>query len=127
MAKRLLLVVFVVIMSFLPTNSTSALTMTQLYNNAANNVFFYVDNENNCSESELSDYTATATGDQITWIGDSYSEGAKNIINDKYPGVDLHAKVSKFFSKDNSDNPSGLKIAKELADNNSLRKFVVFM
>lgn len=126
MRKKLFLVFLMVLSVFLPAGSTSALTTTELYNNAANNIFFYVKNDDACNPSTLAEYVATVTGDQITWIGDAYSVYAREVINMKYPGVSIFAEKGRNFSE-TGGTESGIEVAKRLADNNALRKFVVFM
>ena len=111
---------------------------------AQNDIYFYDPYE--CLDPD--GYTSKPTGDQITWIGDSYSVGAESKIEAKLPGVDLdgvgsprNIQGSKRFGYDitgtsadsnyknhniSSDNPSGLTILKNLSDKNKLRKYVVF-
>ncbi len=107
--------------------SVFAIDDTTLKFNALNNIIFYAagnnDSNRQCSPS------GTPSGNQITWIGDSYTVGAQSIIENKLPGVDIHAKVSKFVSADkpeNSGGESGLTILKNLVDSNSLRNYLVF-
>ena len=126
MRKKLFLVFLIVVSVFLPVGSTSALTTTELYNNAANNIFFYVKGDDACNPSTLAEYVATITGDQITWIGDYYSVLARGIIETRYPGVSIFAERGRNFSKTGGIE-SGIDVAKRLAENNALRKNVVFM
>ena len=74
----------------------------------------------------------TISGDDITWIGDSYSEGAKSKISDAFPGVDIYAECGKHFITD-ANGPStckggegGLTILKNLKSSNKLRSILVF-
>jgi N-acetylmuramoyl-L-alanine amidase len=80
-------------------------------------------------------------GNQITWIGDSISNGARPVIEKEFSGVsiaDYEALVknkgqqvqgSKLVSKDNDKDAggsSGLTIAKKLSREGKLRDVVVF-
>ena len=68
-------------------------------------------------------------GSDVTWIGDSISEMSKDVIKQKIPQVDLHAKVSKHFWMDASDSAggdSGLTILEGLSKNNQVRKVLIF-
>ena len=79
-----------------------------------------------------------STKDGITWIGDSYSVGAnaKGLISKNFSDVDLgsgspdtstsNIQVSKFVSKNDSSNPSCLKILENTIDSNNLRSNLVF-
>lgn len=126
MRKKLVFVLLMVVAGFLPTSMTSALTTTELYNNAANNIFFYVKGDDACNPSTLAEYVATVTGDQITWIGDAYSVFARLIIETKYPGVSIFAENGRNFSVAGGTE-SGIDVAKRLAGGGALRKYVVFM
>lgn len=69
------------------------------------------------------------TGDKVTVIGDSISEGAKSEFEKQLSGVDVHAKVSKHFATDAADaqgGPGGLKILTQLKTASELREIVVF-
>lgn len=130
------------------TNSTKfvfALSNQSLDVFSQNNILFY-DPEYGCQADGM--YTSKPSGDQITWIGDSYSVGAESKIEAKLPGVDLggvglprNIQSGKRFGYDisggtaftdytnhrlDSDNPSGLTILDNLAKNNKLRKYIVF-
>ena len=65
-------------------------------------------------------------GSNITIIGDSITEGAKSAILQLLPNADIHAQVSKSFSRSTSSNPSGMSIAQSLKTSNSLRPQVIF-
>jgi hypothetical protein len=83
-------------------------------------------------------------GDKITWIGDSYSVGAQNIIKEKFSGLDTggdfdsdhsYARGCKFVSADdktcnpNSDgtyNENGLSILEKIIKEDKLRPYPVF-
>lgn len=100
---------------------------------------YYDPEENDCTVSR-------PTGNDVTWIGDSYSVGAEyqdKLITKKLPGVDLgkyddtanppadaYIKGSKFFSdgKDSgdSDNPTGLALLEKITAKNELRPYLVF-
>ncbi len=87
---------------------------------AQNNILFY--DPSNCESPQ------PISGNQITWIGDSYSVGAQSIIEKTFPGIELgtNIKSSKHFATDINDNPSGLTILQEIADKNNLKQYIVF-
>ena len=77
------------------------------------------------------------SGEDITWIGDSYSVGAHSIIEEKFPGISFGSGIENANSyiqsnKGVSDrygggdaNPPALTILKKLADNNELKPYLV--
>ena len=71
---------------------------------------------------------AASDGSDVTWIGDSITDMAKNEILNKMPKADVHAQVSKSWSHDYSggSNKSGLDILKDLVSQNQLRDNLVF-
>ena len=97
---------------------------------AANNIMFY--DPDACGPEDCSQMAAGAysgDGSDVTWIGDSISEMSKDVIKQKIPQVDLHAKVSKHFWMDASDSAggdSGLTILEGLSKNNQVRKVLIF-
>ena len=75
------------------------------------------------------------TGDQITWIGDSYSVGAKSKIEEKLPGISFGGSVddanstiqgSKSIDSTSTSNPGGLQILQKIKDAGELKPIVVF-
>ncbi|MBO7718475.1 C39 family peptidase [Candidatus Saccharibacteria bacterium] len=88
---------------------------------------------------------ATVSGNEITWIGDSYSVGALEKIQTKFPGVDLgdknpgngnspysYIQVGKHLDwlsyDDNTDTrggKSGIDILISIIDKNALRPYLV--
>ena len=82
--------------------------------------------------------SSNTTKSGITWIGDSYSVGAnaKGLISKNFSDVDLgsgspdtstsNIQVSKFVSKNDSSNPSCLKILENTINSNNLRSNLVF-
>lgn len=79
-------------------------------------------------------------GNQVTWIGDSLSVSAKAKIDSRLSGADLYAQNGKELgipsdeteaqdpkvaAEDQTDNPTGISILKWLADEESLRDYVV--
>lgn len=75
--------------------------------------------------------TMSSDGSNVTWIGDSISEMSRDEILRKMPQADVHAAVSKSWTRDNGDctncgGKSGLTILKELADSGELRDNLVF-
>ena len=115
---------YLCILLAIPTPVFAKIDSKTLDNFSANNIMFY-------DPSECDDHggtktcTAKPSGSDITWIGDSYTEGAKSEIEAKLSGVDITAQTDKVFGDGTDDNPGGLKILKELADDNKVRKYVV--
>ena len=121
----------------------AARSREEITKNAENGIIFY-DSEGGLFDCNTVNFTSKPGGDQITWIGDSYSVDARGKIQDKLPGVDfgnmpsnVQAGKSFAFDIDGGDrlfdwgnidvtNPAGLTIAKNLKENGSLREFVVF-
>lgn len=81
---------------------------------------------------------STVSGDQITWIGDSYSVQADNkgLLSENFSGLDIgpgsnntstsYIQGSKFVSSGSSSNPSCLSILQDIIDSGSLRPYLVF-
>ncbi len=65
------------------------------------------------------------SGSDVTIIGDSITNGARNALETKLSGIDIHAQDGKQFYGSNSSNPTGEEIVNDLASSNSLRKHVV--
>ncbi len=90
-----------------------------------NGIYYY--DPSGCDPSDVPSATSSKpSGDQITWIGDSYSVGAQGIIQSKLTGVDITAQSSKHFQLDVEGNESGMTILKQKKDSDDLRKYVVF-
>ena|GEM_PF-2151397 len=125
----------------------SALTEAEREMFAQNDIIFY-DPEGSTNDCSSFNYTSKPTGDQITWIGDSYSVGARSKIETKIPGVDFGSSPSNIFGSKsffsdidgdaqsshrlgtngdiNTYNPAGLTILNHLKTNGALREYVVF-
>ena len=82
-------------------------------------------------------------GQNMTWIGDSYTYGAafaygQNLVTKAFPGADVYGQVSRGFFQDGANGAakstsgtnyvgkSGMSIVKDLKSKNKLRKVVVF-
>ena len=91
------------------------------------------------SASTSSSTSSTAvTGDDVTWIGDSYSVQADNkgLLSEYFSGLDIglganntassYVQGSKFVSSGNSSNPSCLSILEKVIGNGELRPYLVF-
>lgn len=77
-----------------------------------NGIYYY--DPSGCDPSDVPSATSSKpSGDQITWIGDSYSVGAQGMIQSKLTGVDLTAQSSKHFQLDVEGNESGMTILKQ--------------
>ncbi|MCL1839767.1 phage tail tip lysozyme [Candidatus Saccharibacteria bacterium] len=67
-------------------------------------------------------------GSNVTIIGDSITNGyyTRNAITKLLPKADIHAQDSKSFANGSDANPSGVTIAQELQNTNTLRNIVIF-
>lgn len=77
------------------------------------------------------------SGSDITWIGDSYSVGARSIIEEKFPGISFGGSVenansyiqsNKFVDTDNVGgvaNPSALTVLQRIVDAGELKPYLV--
>lgn len=142
-SKFLSFFLFLCLSIFCTTQHASASTAvlantTPVYNNFSeipagkenlyfnNNIMFYEWCPDGGDGSDL--VCNTASGSQITWIGDSYSERSENktAVEEKYPGIYYNGKSGrKFKSDDSTFGASGLNILKNEVKN-SLRDFLVF-
>ena len=68
------------------------------------------------------------TGDQITWIGDSYTIIGYSSIMKYFQGADIYAQTGKAADYDYyyGSNPSGIDILASLANNGRVRPYLVF-
>lgn len=107
------------------TQNSSALDDATLDIFAENNIMFYDPDEQKMPDCN-STLGSKPSGNQITWIGDSYTEDAKSKIEAKLSGVDIYYQSSKHFGKDVEGNKSGLSILRELDSNGALRDYTVF-
>ncbi|MDR3298085.1 MAG: phage tail-type lysozyme domain-containing protein [Candidatus Nomurabacteria bacterium] len=138
-------VILFTLLSLVVSIPVSALSGSRLDMFAENNILFY-DPEGDLDDCSTVNFATKPGGDQITWIGDSYSVGARTKIETKFLGVDLGTSSStpnimsnKSFAYDidgttrlathgniGVSNPSGLTILNQLKDSGSLRRYVVF-
>ena len=80
------------------------------------------------------------TGEDITWIGDSYSTGAQSIIEREFPGISFggsvnddnsyiqdckHVDLDTTCQANPSLNPSGLKVLQKIIDSGNLKPYLV--
>lgn len=86
----------------------------------------YLSGASGSSSSSSSSTTQTTDGSDVTIIGDSITVMSETEIKQKLPQADIHAQVSKQFYNGTSDNPAGITILKELADNKTLRNIVIY-
>ncbi len=70
--------------------------------------------------------STTTSGAQVTIIGDSITERSRAQLEQKLPGIDIHAQVSKQFYTGTSENPGGITILRDLVNNGSLRQTLVY-
>ncbi len=138
------------VFSFLTTISLSSDVFANSYIIPEESVRMHTNNDvqmhNECEGSgddEGSSSGGTCTmpsGDQITWIGDSYSVGAQSIIEEEFSGITFGGSVNddgsyiqscKFVATDtqcnaNPTNPSGIKVLKKIIDEGDLKPYLVF-
>ena len=116
------------VLSFIPP-AASALSEATREKFAQNNIVFY-DPEGEEGKSHCVTLgSSLPVGENITWIGDSYTVGAQSIIEEKFVGVDIHAQASKHFSMDAGESAggeSGLTILRKIKNDNALRPYLVF-
>ena len=87
---------------------------------AENNIMFYDPDE--MSNDDCKDFHSIApSGENITWIGDSYSIGAESIIKEKFSDdlVLEHNVVGKTVTQ-------GLEDLQKIIDSNNLKSYLVF-
>ena len=132
--RRFLILVVSFLVSLTPsvTFAKSGITSNQLREFSQNNILYYDPSE--CIDGGSG---VAPTGDRITWIGDSYSVGAKKIIEEKFPGISFGGSVENSGSyiqsnKGVSDrygggeaNPPALTILKRIVDAKELKPYLV--
>lgn len=100
---------------------------------AQNDILFY--NPAECTEGGGNKTCVLPTGDQITWIGDSYSVGAQSIIEAEFSGISFgngvdnqnsYIQVSKTVSGGSAGNPSGFTILQDIINGGGLKPYLVF-
>ena len=109
------------------------LTVGQIRDFARSNALYY--DPTACLENSV--VSAAPTGDQITWIGDSYSVGAHSIIEEKFPGITFGEGIENANSyiqsnKGVSDrygggdaNPPALTILRRVSEAGELKPYLV--
>ena len=142
--KRVLCVVCAILIACfaVPLNSMAAwaaLPRETLMKYGLNNTYYY--DPYACNEGTAgTTFCEPVTGENITWIGDSNSTGAQDIIEREFPGIDFGGEpntdqstiqVCKFVSMDttcfaNPTNPSGLKVLQRVIDEGKLKPYLVF-
>lgn len=99
----------------------------------------YLKNYANATNPNAGGSSAPLSGENITWIGDSYSTGAQSIIEKEFPGISFGGSVNdgnsyiqdcKHVAIDtdclaNPTNPSGFKILREIIDKGELKPYLV--
>ncbi len=147
--KKSFLLACAILVASLPMSSgfksTSALSETVLDEYAQNNILFYDPDENCDPDSPNTTYCTLPSGNDITWIGDSYSVESLDKIKSTFSGVDLGAEdsgnsyspyhniqyskhldwISNSNTNDASGGPSGVKILEEIVNNDNLRPYLV--
>lgn len=105
----------------------------QMY--SQNNILFYDPSEINCEDD--GSITVKPTGENITWIGDSYSVGAHTIIEREFEGIDFGGSVGNSSSyiqsnKGVSDrygggeaNPPALTVLRRIIETGELKPYLV--
>ena len=140
--KRVLLIAVALILGWWNSgvgNVFAALPQETLYFHAISNILLY-DPTGGCGTSSIT----PVLGKNVTWIGDSYSEGAESesggkLISGKLSGVDIgefnynggqtaasYVKGGKGVGYDLNDNPGGISILKKIVEKGELRPYLVF-
>ena len=105
-----------------------------------NNISFYDPTETDC-DNVGSGACVVPSGDKMTWIGDSYSVGARSIIEEKFPGISFGGSVDdanstiqgcKFVSASTScnakpTNPPALEVLQRVIDAGDLKPYLMFV
>lgn len=65
-------------------------------------------------------------GTDVTIIGDTITNLSTSAIQKVLPKATINAQLNKHFSQSSVDNKSGIDILKELSDNNTLGKTIIF-
>ncbi len=141
--KIIRIVLAILIVGFaVPLNTVTAwavLPRETLRTYGLNNTYYYdpyACNEGNSGTT----FCTPVSGENITWIGDSYSTGAKEIIESEFPGISFGGTVNtdqstiqdcKFVGVDtdclaNPTNPSGLKVLQNVIAAGNLKPYLVF-
>ncbi len=128
------LILTILITSGLPVSASVKFPTGRETEWSENNILFY--NPNGCTTS----FTGgpTPSGENITWIGDSYSVGAQQVglLDSVFPGVDYggsdrvnaadsYIEIGKKLMLGDSSNPSGLDVLKSIPQE-SIRDYLVF-
>lgn len=132
-----LTILFFVLIILINTHFAKAgkLTAAQMLEFAEGNILYYDPTE--CTINGVTE--EPPTGDNITWIGDSYSVGAKNLIEERFPGIDFGGSVNdanstiqgcKNVASDttcnaNPTNPSALNVLETLIEKDQLKPYLV--
>ena len=123
----------------------SNLSETRLEEFAQNDIMFY-DPSDNCANSNGATFCTAPSGSDMTWIGDSYSILAKDLIDTTFPGVDYGGPIKdanglgdgdtyiasgkcvdqEGIDDNVSSNPSGLSILEKIKNEGKLRPYLVF-
>ncbi|MBR3138675.1 hypothetical protein IKG38_01505 [Candidatus Saccharibacteria bacterium] len=135
--RRILIVIASVIVSFYSCGAANAFNgdvESFLKYSAVNEMQFYYPFK--CDDNEGGKKTCIVpTGDQITWIGDSYSVGAKSIIEQSFSRISFggsvddansQIQVSKTVSGGSASNPSGFTILQKIINEGNLKPYLVF-
>lgn len=135
--KRLCVVVMTVLVSTAYSNMAFGLDESKMKEFSENDILFYdPDNCENDPNSNSNKVCTMPSGDQITWIGDSYSVGSRDLLDRTFPGVDYNGwgidqmNTSYIWSGKtvNTDGagPSGLNILRNIVNAGKLRPYLVF-
>lgn len=97
----------------------------EYYQKYKSGVFDSVENGSAPSVTGSSSSSSKTTGKNVTVIGDSITNGAKEAIKKLLPDADIIAQDSKQLVGTNSNNPTGLEIINQLLADKKLRDIVV--
>lgn len=88
-----------------------------------------------CASSDnVTQSCSSVSGDQVTWIGDSYSDGYESKILEKLPGIDFgpdnyytrYSKHIKYDGNDSTGREGGITLINKAKSENRLRSHIVF-
>ncbi len=107
-------------------------------------MFYDPSDDDDCVGKNGKTFCTAPSGSDITWIGDSYSTLAKDLIDTTFPGVDYGGPMTNELGDGNtyiasgkcvdqegiddnvSSNPSGLSILERIKNEGKLRPYLVF-
>lgn len=133
--KRIIVFVLSILMGFAPSTAVFAYDSNAFIDAFSQNDILYYDPSECVDEGENEQTCTLPSGEDITWIGDSYSVGAQSEIEAAFSGISFGSSVDdknsqiqdgKTVSGGSDNNPSGLTILKKIIKDEKLKPFLVF-